>query len=228
MKNIHEQVESETLKQVRDRYEAEGYQFLIKPRSPNVPHFLEGFEPDAIATKGKGGVVIEIKSSERAATRSAVVEFLAREVPKHKGWRFDLVLADKEGIEPPTSLQPSRREIIAGLEEVEVLVQEGNEQVALLYAWALLEAATRLVVLREQEEKRFLPRTVVEAVASNGFVNNEEEHTLLEVGRLRTWLIHGFTRVTVNRTHINFLVDIVRRVLGQKQEFAKPRRKSTQ
>jgi hypothetical protein len=215
MKNIHEQVESETLKRVRDRYEATGYRVRVKPRSRDVPQFLEGFEPDAIATKGKGGVVIEIKSSGRAATRSAIVEFLAREVPKHKGWSFDLVLADKEGIEPPASLQPSRREILAGLDEVETLVREGNEQVALLYGWALLEATTRLIILREEEEKRFLPRTVVEAVASNAFVTTEEEHNLLEIGRLRTWLIHGFTRVTVSRNHINLLVNVARRLLGQ-------------
>ena len=228
MKNTHQQVESETLNRIRDRYEAEGYRFLIRPRSPDVPRFLEGFEPDAIALKGNGGVVIEVKSSNRAATRSPIVEFLAREVPKRKGWRFDLVLADKEGVEPTQSLQPSRREIVAGLDEVEALFEHGNRQVALLYAWALLEAATRSVVLREQDEKRFLPRTVVEAVASNGFVNSEEEQTLLEVGKLRTWLIHGFTRVAVNRTHINFLLEIVRRILGQQREPAKQLRKSSQ
>jgi hypothetical protein len=49
MKNIHEQVESETLKRVRDRYEATGYRVLVKPRSRDVPQFLEGFEPNAIA-----------------------------------------------------------------------------------------------------------------------------------------------------------------------------------
>jgi uncharacterized protein YutE (UPF0331/DUF86 family) len=225
MKSIHEQVESETLNRVRDRYESKGYRFLVKPRKSDVPRFLVGFEPDAIALKGKGGVVIEVKSSEKAATRSSVVDFLAREVPKHKGWRFDLVLADKEGIEPSESLQPSKREILASVDKVSRMVEEGSLQAALLFAWSLLEAATRLMLLRKQEDKRFLPRTIVEAIATNAFVSNEEERNLLEIAKLRNWLIHGFTRAVVYRTQIDLLIEIVQRVLGQTQNLSRRSRR---
>jgi uncharacterized protein YutE (UPF0331/DUF86 family) len=218
MKNIHQQIESETLNRIRNRYEAEGYRFVIRPGKPDVPRFLEGFEPDALALKGNGGVIIEVKASGKAATRSPVVEFLAREVPKHKGWKFELVLADKEGVEPSPSLQPSRSEIVSRLAEVESLVKDSNRQVALLYAWALLEAATRLTILRDQEDKRFLPRTVVEAIASNGFLSQDEEHKLAEIGKLRTWIVHGFTRVAVDQAQVRLLLEIVRRLVGHEEK----------
>jgi hypothetical protein len=213
MKNIHEQIESDTLDHIRGRYEAEGYRFLVKPSRSDVPRFLEGFEPNAIALKGDGGVVIEVKSSGTAA-RSPIVEFLAREVPKHEGWRFELVLADREGIEPTLSLQPTKGEILSRLDEVESLIKRGNQQAALLYAWALLEAAVRLTLLRNQEDRRFLPRTVVEAIASNGYLTVDEENRLAEVAKLRTWIVHGFTKVEVDQPQLGFLLDTIRRVLG--------------
>src|SRR4051812_28875676 len=109
MNDTGQQTEREVLSRIRPRYEAEGYRFVVQPGDDQLPEFLRGVQPDALAIKGDGGIVIEIQLSNRSARRSAVVDFFAGEVPKHAGWRFELVLAPNEMKE--LNSEPDIREI---------------------------------------------------------------------------------------------------------------------
>ena len=208
-------IELETLYRVKPRYEKEGYQFLIAPESSDLPDFLAGFRPDAIAKRGEERVVIEVKATSRAVDRSAIVKFLAGEVPKHEGWRFELIIADTE--RDRASLQvPTKAELGAELDSVQKLIEQGGYKIALPFAWGLLEAITRKLVFEERDRAtRFLPRTVVEKLVSEGYLDDEAGEKLFEIGNLRNQIVHGFTRLEVRREHLQTLLGVVQRLMNE-------------
>jgi uncharacterized protein YutE (UPF0331/DUF86 family) len=209
------EIELETLYRVKPRYEKEGFQFLIAPESSELPDFLAGFRPDAIAKRGQERVVIEVKATGRAADRSAIVNFLAGEVPKHEGWRFELIVA--EGERDRTSLQaPTKAELQDELYSVEKMIEQGSYKVALPFAWGLLEAISRKLVFDERDQAtRFLPRTVVEKLTSEGYLDDETGEKLVEIAHLRNQIVHGFTRLEVRREHLQTLLGVVQQLMNE-------------
>lgn len=207
------ELELETLYRVKPRYEKEGYRFLIAPEIGELPEFLGGFRPDAIAMRGDERILIEVKSTNRAADRSAIVNFLAGEVPKHEGWRFELIVAERER----ASLQlPSKTELEVELNSVQELVERGNYKIALPFAWGVLEALSKKLVFDERDQTtRFLPRTVVEKLTAEGYLDDGMSEKLLEVSNLRNQIVHGFTRLEVRREHLQTLLSIIRRLMDE-------------
>jgi len=206
-------LEPDLIAKIRSRYEQKGYEVIIEPRQEDLPEFLQGYVPDVIARKPNEQIVVEIKSPKRAAARSALVEFLAREVPKHEGWKFDLVLEPRDVL--GSSMEPSIGEIRMALTEVKMLSKESNYKAALLLAWGLLEAATRRVAFDKSDDKgkRFLPRTVAEQLISKGFVDDETGRMLLDAGRLRTQVAHGFVSVDVSSRMVKVLIATIEMLL---------------
>ena len=207
-----EQVEQEVLERVRPNYEREGYKFIVGPSPSDLPSFLEGVLPDALASRNGENVVIEVKSTLRSADRSALVKFLASEVRKHPGWRFDLVIAEKQLGVADSQYEPSESELVDELSKIEALTEGGSTKVALPLAWGLLEAVTRKLVLNEKlgESRRYLPVSVVEALVSDGFLDDDAGKRLIEIGRLRNLVVHGFARVSISKSDIQFLLKTVR------------------
>lgn len=209
------EVELETLHRVKPRYEKEGFQFLIAPESSELPDFLAGFRPDAIAKRGDERVVIEVKSTSRAADESAIVKFLAGEIPKHEGWRFEVIVAEKERDRSAMQV-PTKDELAAELDSVKTLIEQGEYKVALPYAWGLLEAISRKLVFDERDRTtRFLPRTVVEKLTSEGYLNDEMHERLLEISNLRNQIVHGFMGVDVSREKLQTLLSVIQKLIEE-------------
>lgn len=215
MTNYTETLEQDVLDQLRREYEKKGYKFLVEPRADKLPSFLEGFTPDAIAFGDGENVVIELKSTESSADQSASVKFLAREVPKHKGWRFQLVIADRQFDKSDASAEPSERQMNVEFEKVKGFVGSGEYNVALITGWALLEAITRKLILtqRSGEAKRYLPRTVVETLVSEGFLEDDVGTRLLAIANVRNRIVHGYTGLTTQKSDIETLVSAIERLL---------------
>jgi len=89
------QAEEEILALLRDRYLADGFQFIARPSRDLTPGFLGDYLPDAIALKGDGGVVIEIKAGRDRRSRD--MRDVAGRFALHPEWRFELVLAENFG-----------------------------------------------------------------------------------------------------------------------------------
>src|ERR1700676_243772 len=91
------------LQRLRDRYEHEGYSFHAYPPREFVPPFLADYHPDAIALKGDGGIVIEIRdpSMPRNVRLSEVADYFKGQ----KNWQFQIV--NLEQTVAPLEIQPS-------------------------------------------------------------------------------------------------------------------------
>ncbi len=208
--------ESELLDRLRKQYESKGYTFLTPPGKDQIPTFLEGFIPDAIAISTGEKVVIEIKSTESTAEANAAVRFLAAEVPKHHGWRFDLVIAEKEAGSADASAEPDREQLAEEFLRVQKASQLGDLKAAIVLGWALLEAITRRLILNQRtgESKRYLPRTIVETLVSEGFADDESGERLSKLANARNRLVHGFTRLDVEKKDVDFLVQFIRTLMA--------------
>ena len=169
---------------------------------------LRAIFPDAIARRGKENVVIGIKSAYPTEQENEKAAYFAREVSKHPGWRFDLYLARprQETVDAP--LEPNKTELSVEWRKAIQFSRESDPKAALAYAWGLLEATARRLVLNDSrgEAKRYRPVSVVEALVSEGFIDDKRGEELFVIASLRNLIVHGFTRAEVSRAQVDSLL----------------------
>lgn len=208
MNAIEHMAMEEAVARVRTEFETNGFHVTIRPGAQDIPPFLEGYLPDAIAKRGEEKVIIGIKSAFATDQENEKVAYMAREVPKHPGWRFDLYLARprQETLDAP--FEPNKAELLAEWRNAKRLAESSDPKAALAYAWGLLEATARRLVLNERrgEAKRYRPASVVETLVSEGFINDKSGEALSMLASLRNLIVHGFTKADVSEKQIAFLL----------------------
>lgn len=207
----------ETLARARTNLEKDGFAVIIKPGPADVPAFLEGHIPDAIARRNGENVVIGIKPPSPSREDNDRVVYFAREVPKHAGWRFDLYVTRPRQETTDARLEPDKSELSNELEKVRKIAGEEDPKFALAYAWGLLEATARRLVLNERpgEAKRYRPASVVEALVSEGFIDDELGKELFELAALRNQIVHGFTKAAVTEAQVESLIVTIKSLVEE-------------
>jgi uncharacterized protein YutE (UPF0331/DUF86 family) len=114
------------------------------------------------------------------------------------------------------SSEPDVQQLRAELKKITSLAESGDHKAALVLAWALLEAVTRRLILNRQfgEPKRYLPRTIIETLVSEGLAEDEIGDQLLKLADTRNRLVHGFTRLDVDKKDVDFLVQFIRTLMA--------------
>lgn len=206
--------EREVLDVLRDRYLSDGFQFIIHPSRELTPVFLGNYRPDAIALKGRGGVVIEIRGRDAGTTDGRAAE-LARLVGSQPGWNLDLVFASNFVGDPrfpqADGRAPAADEMREMRSEVDALLGSGHADAALMMAWALLEAAGRRLMVTQQRNAR-KPLTgwqMIERLASGGAIDFEELDRVQALMAQRNALVHGIPAARAVPEDVAYLLDIV-------------------
>jgi hypothetical protein len=163
-------------------------------------------------------VVLEVHSSGSESGKSALVKFLASEVPKHEGWRFELVIDDQNATNSDKSAEPTLNRIGDEIAKVAKLKMEGDLKLGVVAGWALLEALSRKLVFVDKSSTplRYRPRSVIEGLVSDGFVDDLVGEKLVGIAQKRNQLVHGFTEVAVSTEDLNFLL----KTLNELKEMA--------
>jgi hypothetical protein len=202
--------EMEVVEQLRRTYVSRGYDFIAQPRGKDVPNFLSNQYPDAIARSKTDNVVLEIKSSYSESDKSTLVRFLASEVPKHKGWRFELVI-DDDSSGSDRKAEPSLAVIGLEIDKVGKLLKSNDLKLGVIAGWALLEALSRKLVFIEKSAApmRYKPQSVIEGLVSDGFVSDEDGSRLVGISKKRNQLVHGFTQVDLDPEDMKFLLNTI-------------------
>lgn len=189
--------EQEVLDLLRDRYLGDGFRFIARPPRDLTPSFLGSYRPDAIAVKGSGGVVFEIKKAPHGRSERTMAE-IARLFEGHPEWRLEVVFADNFTGERPLlmgagSFQPLPDEKLAAMRsEVELLTKDGHHDAALMMSWALLEAAARRRLRSSAETPTALTGwQIVEQLATKGLLDFERVPELEQLLALRNAVAHG-------------------------------------
>ena len=85
--------ESEEVIELTEKLKSDGFRVIVEPRKDDIPFSIFPYNPDLIAYKNGGGIIIEVKKSMKRAPVSFFKE-IAEKVSLNEGWRFALVTLD--------------------------------------------------------------------------------------------------------------------------------------
>lgn len=196
---------------VLDKYEAHlkerGYRLNRRPRGADVPDFLGGFLPDAIATGRTPSLLIEVirKGAPHAEEKVRRLNMLLRD---RDDWRLEVLYSG----ETQVSLQASPSDAIDELLSSARRLAVPETRASLLLTWSGLEAlARRLEPLNTARPQS--PGRVVEILAGAGHVTPSEADRLRKAVLWRNQLIHGDMTTAPSPSAVIELVDIATELL---------------
>jgi len=186
--------ERQQIERIAEEYRSKGYEVLVEPSDPDLPPFLQGRQPDLIARRGDEQLVIELRTSLSKSEPDRLTE-LAERVQREPGWKLVFIAP-----RPAEELLPGEQLQLLSLPEVEEqlgdarqLLGAGNQEAAILLAWAAVEGQLR--ELARQEEIP-LPRpgtlTLLRQLVSLGLIDREQYRALSDAYKARSAVAHGF------------------------------------
>lgn len=202
------EVERETLYRLRERFEAEGYRFILEPAKDSLPDFLQNRRPDALAFGPNETVVIEAKH-RRTKDSDILLTHLAQEISSRPGWRLLVVYTG----EIPDDIVELRRaeqsQIDLALQDVRKLTIHGPNRIVLVAAWSMFEALARSLYTEGDlaATRALSPMQVVERLASDGYLTLNEAQRLRTLISTRNRAVHGDLTVNISDEDIRFMLD---------------------
>jgi len=201
-------MERTTLESVRENFESKGYRFIVDPRPDELPSFLGGHRPDAIATKEHDNVIIEVKPRPTGEARSSVAK-LSRQVPPGSGWRYILVYAGQDPHDIIELSRPRKSQIDEALKEVHSLQEAGFDRAALIECWSLLEALARRLYAEDTTVslRPLSPIQIVERLAMDGQLDDQDARRFRALSSVRNAVVHGDLNVSVLAEDLSYLIE---------------------
>ncbi|TGD97103.1 HepT-like ribonuclease domain-containing protein [Methylobacterium nonmethylotrophicum] len=196
---------------LRARYEQAGFSFQAEPDADQLPDFLEGYRPDAIARKPGENVAIDVRRGPGPS--EPPLPAVRRLFEGHPDWRLHVAFMASDPLKAFPIPRADPAEIRVQEAEVRALHAAGHRRPAFVLAWALLEAALRAT--RDGADRAHSPGTVVQALAMNGLVDPETERDLRALVPLRNRIVHGDLAVDPSDHDIALVLAAVRAVLSE-------------
>lgn len=177
--------ESAMLDALESRWVSQGYQLIRQPSPGELPDFLRGFRPDAIAIGPTPSLVIEVLS-KRSLPNDTKVRQLQSLFADHPDWRLEVIYTSSEGV--PLS-QATDDDVSAALDEAR-RVADISPRPALLLAWSVLEAIGRRLE-PELAGRSLTPASLIDVMISTGRLPQAEAGFLREMAKTRNAVAHG-------------------------------------
>lgn len=119
--------ERRRLQAVAKEYKDNGYEVHIYPAPAQLPQFLQGYNPDMVASSATENAVVEVKTQETLPSSNYLVP-LADTISKQPGWSFELVVTNPKQAPPAeeSSQLLEESEIMYRLKSVSQLVTFSN------------------------------------------------------------------------------------------------------
>lgn len=218
-----ENTEYNKIRQVAKDYEKNGYNVIIEPRGNDIPTFIQNYEPDIIATNEKETVIIEIKSRDDLKTIEMFKD-IADIVNKKEKWRFELIVtAPKKKIETEKSGLNNDYEISeirTNLLQVKGLLNQGIIQASFILGWANLESLSRQLLLKDKKNLTKKDTLVlIKTLFSFGYLTRADYASLEKLFQVRNRIVHGYKSYSLNDTSVNQLLDIIEKLLAEKNDI---------
>ena len=213
--------ESKALRTMKQMSEERGMKFYVNPPRAVVPEFLGDWQPNAIALGPEGGIVIEVKRRASSAPQYQLAE-IARKVSSQKGWEFRAIYLNPHLDETPS--KPTPQQLHAAFEEIDALARHGHRAVAFVVAWAALEALARLAGADSEARgaKGLSPLQAIQALAEEGYLENDAADRLRKMARLRNAVVHGDFSVDVPTEQVESLLKELRAIASNIEAMTAP------
>ena len=193
------QTESRVLALLRNRYEGDGFAFIEHPEGADLPAFMQGYQPDALALGSDKSIAIEVKLRRDPATEKNL-RAISERFKGQSLWEFRVVYGDavdEERIWAPTLVQ-----VRAHIEEAETLLAQNHPRAALVLGWAAIEAIARTLSPDFPSTGSRTMRQAVELLEHLGRLRFREAQELRKLLPLRTKVVHGDFQTTVTAAEV--------------------------
>lgn len=189
IKSLHDQkVES-----LANELLQKGYKVTVEPLVTDLPFTLGNYRPDLIASKDKGGIILEVKTNQRFSVDR--FQELAQRIAEHEHWRFLLVTLDdvtKNLLPESDDDLPSWNELSAKTESISALIQQLMLEPAVLYLWGTIEAMLRKrAIVQKIPIDRFQAVKLLNHMYSSGEVSMNEFDSFKSILEKRNRVAHG-------------------------------------
>jgi hypothetical protein len=204
------QTESRVLALLRNRYEADGFTFIEHPENSNLPQFMRGYRPDALALGKDKSIAIEVKL-RRDLGGDKNLKAISERFKGQSGWEFQVVYGDEtedEPIRPPTLDQ-----IQAHIAEAEELLARNYPRAALVIGWATIEAIARTLNPDFPSTGSRTMRQAVELLEHLGRLTYPEAQALRNLLPLRAKVVHGDFDTTITTAEVEPVLKAARTAL---------------
>lgn len=211
---MHEsEIERLALDQIEPQLVRQGYRLVRNPSRDQLPSFLDGYIPDAIALGKEPQIAFEIKGQEGSYAERSLSR-IRKMFEGHDDWKFQAYYFTS--LEPlivslPTEALEQRAKEISDLAEV-------HAQAAFVLAWSVLEATVREVGLLGARPNVGGPNRMISLLASEGYVPREAMSELLELANLRNKIVHGQLDADPSAANVERILDLSRSVRNADDE----------
>lgn len=190
---------------------SEGYEVHTHALAGHLPGYVGEYRPDAIALGKPKNLAIEIVlQGMRGKSASGEIR---RRFDEDSEWELRVYYARPKGTAEP--VQPvSVESIDASIRQVEELNETGQGQLALLRAWATLEALGRKL-LPGIFDRAQTPGRLVEVLAFEGNVTPTEADLLRDLAKNRNRFIHGSLDMVVDPADLTRFANTLKELRGQ-------------
>ncbi len=207
-------LEKRKLAAVARQLTARGYQVVLRPRDGELPAFLKGFRPAAIATKGDEGVVVEVKTRQ-TLQGAEYLPRLAEVLRLQPKWRLELFVTNPKA-RPVAGLDDrlDRADLRSRVGEAKELLADGSHTAAMLLAWSAAEGALRLLAERANIRlEKNDPSFVVRKLTMHGILDDADYGILRSAVDVRNGLVHGYSSANLDPGLVEQLVTVADRLL---------------
>lgn len=194
------------IEQLIPTLESDGYTVYSHPSQQQLPYFMKGYVPDAIAVGPQKKLAIEVVFDEPSA--KSKLDRLNGLFDGHEDWELR-ILYSRATASAETLATASDAEIARSIDSVENLVRHGQSGAALLIGWSTLEALGRSLFDKALQRPQPSMR-LVEALAGRGDVTPSEADLLRKLAHLRNQLSHGKLSISVELSELTDFISILK------------------
>ena len=201
-----ELAERVVLDELEPRWRKLGYTIIREPSADDLPDFLKGTKPDAIAVGREPSLFIDVLPRRSSSSETKVAQIQGLFVGRDD-WRLEVIYAASEG----TPLGPvTSDDIRTALNQARQLA-ESEPRAGLIMAWATLEAIARLLE-PELASRSLSSGSLVDLLISNGHLPQSEGARLRQLGEQRSHITHGQINVMPDTSDIRSLIELEERL----------------
>jgi hypothetical protein len=206
------QTEGRVLALLRNRYEADGFSFIEHPMRGDLPAFMQGYEPDALALGKDKFIAIEIKL-ERGPDTDKNLRAISERFRGQPLWEFRVVYGDE--VEDQPIAAPTLDQILVQLAEAETLLAQDHPRAALVLGWATVEAIARTLSADLPASGSRTMRQAVELLEHLGRLRFREAQQLRGSIPLRAKVVHGDFQTPITAAEVEPVLKAARAALAE-------------
>ena len=203
----------EKVEKVARRYRREGYEVDVDAAHDDILSLLGNYQPDLVAKREGEVVIVEVKSAKEFG-RSAGIGRISNLVQSIPGWRFDLVIPEREHADPTLegSNTMTRKDMARLVNEFENLLRDDHIEAATLIGWSVLEGLLRLRLVNQdiEDDHLYVSMGLLNRCLAEGVVTQREYDQLSKFLDIRNRIAHGLIKPKPNLSTVKAAAKLIR------------------